>query len=241
MDPNPERQRGGAPRADASAPGGRDAPDHRYQTHVALLLAAAAIATTLIGARTADLSGAASGSWEKAVRTQVKQSALRTESELFVYGDPVVVVTQYQAAQMRADAYAQALERPELTQDERATLAVFSSAERQVALALHDVALHQSGLIGQQGSHDLADLLAHEQRGARGALAGAEQVRAAGDESSKHAVLEAVAALPAAVAFLLGSAAQARPRSAKALLLAGTALLVASIGAAVALEVVPLP
>jgi hypothetical protein len=215
------------------------ASDRRYQTAVAALLAAATVATTLIGARTADLAGAAGGAWEKAVRVQVKQSALRTENELFVYGDPVTVVTQYQAARVRAAAYAEALARGRLTQSERASLAVFASAERQLAAALRGVAVGESAWLRGE-TYDLTGRLAGEQSRAAGASAGVHEVRAAGDTSSRRAVAEALAAVPAALAFLLGSAAQARPRSAKTLLLAGVVVLSISLVAAIVLEAVPL-
>jgi hypothetical protein len=212
----------------------------RHETYVAVLLAAATVATTLIAARTADLAGAAGGSWEQAVRVQIRQSALRTENELYVYGDPVTVVTQYQAARLRAAAYAQALARDGLTQRERASLSVVAAAEQQLAAALRDAAAGETPwLRGSDETYDLDGRLADEQRRSSGALAGAEEVRAAGDESSRRAVVEALAAVPAALAFLLASAAQARRRSARIFLLAGAAMLFLSVGGALALEVVP--
>jgi hypothetical protein len=196
---------------------------------------------TLIAARTAELTGTASGNWEKAVRVQVKQSALQTENELFVYGDPVTVVTQYQAARSQADAYAQALARDELTRTQRAILAAAAVAAQQFAVALRGVAAGETKwLRGQRETYDLAGRLASEQRKTSGALEGAKEVRATGDENSTRAAAEALTVVPAALAFLLGSVAQAWPRNAKILLLAGAMMLFASLAAALALEAVPL-
>ena len=83
---------------------------------------------------------------------------------------------------------------------------------------------------------DVEGRLANEQRATLGAVANPTDVRAAGDSQSRHAVLEVLAAAPAALAFLLGSVAQARPQSAKRLLLAGGLMLSVSLAMAVALE-----
>lgn len=79
-----------------------DAPTSRYQTHIAVLLVAAAVITALIGARTADLAGAAGGKWEKAIRVQAKLGAARTETERYIYGDVVPRVMLFQKHRIRA-------------------------------------------------------------------------------------------------------------------------------------------
>jgi hypothetical protein len=52
---------------------------------VALVLAAAAVAAALVGARVSYLSGVANGSWQSTVRLEVKRSISVVESERYLY------------------------------------------------------------------------------------------------------------------------------------------------------------
>jgi hypothetical protein len=219
---------------DATAPA---ASEIRSRAAIAALLAAAAVTIAVLGARASDLAGAAGGRWEQAVRAQVKQSALKTEDELYVYGDPVTLARQHEAARIRAEEYRRELSRRDLTPAQRASLLALAAVEESVAadrgLAL---AVHLDAAGADGAAFDLAGALARERREGAAALAGAREATAAGDDLSTRAAVEALLVVPAALAFLLGSAARARPQSAGPLLLAGTIALAASLVAAVAAE-----
>jgi hypothetical protein len=219
------------------------AADHRYQTQIALLLAAAAVCVAVLGARTSDFAGSASGKWQSSVRVQVKQSALATEDQLYTYGDPVTMATQYETAWIRANEYRREFARHDLTPSQRDSLTALAAAEEMVAHHFRPAASRIGTRIekGGNGDFNLAKKLSAEQRASQRTVASAQQVRAGGDTQSRRAAFEALLAIPAGLAFLLGSVAQARPQGARFLVRFGAIVLAMTVVAAIAAEIVRFP
>jgi hypothetical protein len=217
------------------------ASERRYQTRIAVLLAAAAVTTGLIGARTANLAGAAGGEWESAVRVQVKGSAARTTGELFVHGDAIPNVASFQKALIRSKEYISELERgDELTSAEFEALRVLALAQTTRAAGLRSSVTREEDYFEDETfeKFDLDRKLADQRRENVSGLEDPADVRTGGDDFSTHAAAEALAGLPAALAFLFGSVAQALGRGRKAVWWAGAIALATSVAAAVTLEVV---
>jgi hypothetical protein len=216
------------------------ASERRYQTHIAVLLAAAALTTALIGARTANLAGAAGGAWETGVRVQAKRGVARTSAEFLVHTAALPNVAKFQEARIRTKEYLRELRRSDLTQVEYEALRVLALVESERTKAMFDAIATEQGYFDEQNydNFDLDRRLADERRESLRGLEDPQEVRAAGDDRSTDAVSEALAGLPAALAILLVSIAQVVSQTRKALLWAGAIALTASITAALALEVV---
>ena len=218
------------------------ASDRRYQTHIAVLLAAAALTTALIGARTANLASAAGGRWETGVRAQVKRGVARTSAEHLVHTSVLPNVTAFQESWIRAKEYLRELKRSDLTRSELEALRLLAQVESSSAEAMFGVLATEKGYF-DGSNYDIFALdrrLADQRQESLRRFEDPKEVRASGDNLSTEAVTEALAGLPAALAILLGSIAQAvrHARKRKAFLWAGAAALATSIAVAITLEVV---
>lgn len=222
------------------------APKREYQTRIAILLAAAAVTTALVGARTANLAGSAGGEWESAVRVEVKRAAARTTAEIFVYGSTVLDVTSYQESLIRSQEYAAAFDSLDelvaLTTPEFEALSILAQLHGEEARSLEEVvARDERYFVGGElgGGFDLQRKLADQRGEDLSAIEMPAAIRAEGDDLSKRGVAEALVGVLAAVAFLLGSVANALGRGRLLAWWAGAAVLAVAVGAAVVLEVAP--
>jgi hypothetical protein len=210
------------------------------QTHVAVLLAAAAITTALIGARTASLHGAAGGEWETGVRAEVRRGAAATTADISVFGSAVINVTHFQEAWIRAKEYLGELaRRDDLRPGERTALEVLAVIEAERAKVKAGLGAREERYFDGYDRFDLERLLADERRRSERRYEDPALLRAAGDVYSRRALAEAVAGLPAAFAFLLVSLAQVLRRGNSIAMGAGAVSIVISIALAVTFEVVP--
>lgn len=224
-------RRGSAPRSVAS--------EGRHATRLALLLAAAALTTCVIGARAGEVLGGAAGQWDKGVRDQAKSSALRIEGEIYVYGDPVARAIQFQKTRIRADELLDELAGPDVDARARDLLKIVANVERSRADDAEKVLADDATFVDASGDYafELARRIDAEQQESRAVSVTAGHDQSAGDELSRRALLEALAAVPAAVAFLLASIAQARRREPTTFVPAlGATMVALSLAAAVALE-----
>jgi hypothetical protein len=215
------------------------APERRFQTQIALLLAAAAVTTALIGARTAYLAGSAGGKWETGVRTQVKRDAAATQAELLVFGNSVPGVARYQEARIRAQEYLLQHIRQlgELTPAESEALLVLAQIESQREKAMSSVVAEERRYLDGD-NYDLDRRLADQRERDLQGFDDVTEVREEGNDLSTRAVAEALAGLPAAFAILLGSLARVLRRGRRAALWGGGLAVASSWVAAIALEVV---
>jgi hypothetical protein len=222
------------------------APGREYQTRIAVLLAAAAVTTALVGARTANLIGSAGGNWESAVREEVKQGAARTTGEILVYGATLPNVTSYQETKIRAEEYLAGV-------DSLDEIFALTSAELDALNDLHriydETAKPMENTFGEDDRYfaagdrtagfDLERKLADQRAADLSSFEDPSQIRAAGDDRSKRGIVAALAGVLAAVAFLLGSVANALVRGKLVAWWAGAAVLAVAIVGAVVLEVAP--
>ena len=119
------------------------APRREYQTRIAILLAAAAVTTALVGARTANLAGSAGGEWESAVRVEVKRAAARTTAEILVYGTTVPNVASYQESLIKSQEYLAGFdsfdELVDLTAAEVEALSVLATVKDEEARSMEEL------------------------------------------------------------------------------------------------------
>ena len=202
------------------------------------MLAAAAVLAAGIGARTSMLSDSAGGSWQSAVRQEVKKSAAAVEDIRFVYAEEAPVAYRVVRARIRAEELRREADRT--TGDARAATAVEALLEESLAEALGS----SSELASQEryaldsGGVDVAKRLADNRQEHPELVAVNPDVpQRQGDEAAEHARLEVAATIPVAVAFLFGAVAQAFPRRRRLMVIVGSAFLLLALAAAIALEV----
>lgn len=197
------------------------------QTTPAILLAAAAILTAVVGARAAMLKGEASGDWDSAVRVEVKQGAADISDESRAHDEAGVAGDIAEGLLRSVELRNQALLADSFTAQ---ALAFESNTSEQVA---RTQGTPDERYFGADGSFDLsgriADLRAQQDIGEPLAP---EQLQEQGDELGRRAALMALAAVPAALAILLGSLAQGFTQRRRLLMALGLVSL--ALGVAVA-------
>jgi hypothetical protein len=176
------------------------------------------------------------------VRVEVKRGAARTAGELLVYGNTLPTVTGFQRTLVRAKEYLAELGRPEgLSFAESEALEVLAQVQVETARSLTESVGSEERYLaaGPEGPFDLRARLADQRRTDVLAIEDPAVIRAAGDDLSKRAAVEASAGLLAAFAFLLASLANALRRGRLVTWWAGAGVLGLAVGAAVVLELVP--
>jgi hypothetical protein len=206
---------------------------------LAILLGAAAILAAVLGARASFLASDSSAAWQQAVRIEVKHAAAMVEDVRFVYGDEAPQAYRVLEARVRSQAFSDAAD--PATGQIRAVLLAEAFTHEQVAAALEpssELARDPRYRL-PDGSVDVARRLADQRASAPDLVAlDPEAAQASGDRLASHALLILAAALPLGFTFLLGALARAFPRGRRSFLLAGTAALVGSLVAALAVELV---
>jgi hypothetical protein len=203
---------------------------------LAILLALAAAVAAVLGARAAVVSSSASGTWQTAVREEVKRSAALVEDVRYVYAVEAAVALRSAAAAVEADELRQSagsLGDPEKTAAESQAFVRQTSAD---ALA-GAFDLTKDRRYHEGDGYDVAARLADVRNEHPDLVAldpGATMDK--GGEDSQHGWRLVAATIPAAVAFLCGSLAQGFPRYRSPLMVAGFAFLVLAAGAAVLVE-----
>jgi hypothetical protein len=140
------------------------------------------------------------------VRVEVKRGAARTAGELLVYGNTLPTVTGFQRTLVRAKEYLAELGRPEgLSFAESEALEVLAQVQVETARSLTESVGSEERYLaaGPEGPFDLRARLADQRRTDVLAIEDPAVIRAAGDDLSKRAAVEASAGLLAAFAFLL--------------------------------------
>lgn len=215
--------------ADATSAGGKRGP--------AILLALTAVAVVVIGARASLVSSSASEAWQEAVRQQVKQAAAYVEDIRYVYDDEVPRAVRIMEARFRAQELTASTEGLSGPSEE----AVFMEQLLQSGLAkdLESVSKLTSDPryttdFGFDTARRLSDI-----RSENPELVSVDPDRrqAQGDLASRHAVRLVGATTVIAVAFLVGSLAQAFQPYRRPLLRVGSSFLLVGMGLAILTEV----
>ena len=209
-----------------------------FEVRVAILLAAAAIAAGVIGARRDDFAGGASGQWSRAVRVEIKRSVATVSADQLIYGTAVPNVAQLQQATVQAKAYLAELgSSPGLTAAERDALGVRARIEYTRSIALARTTSADAGYFGADhySRFDLRRALLDERHDSVRGLEDPDAVQADGNRLSTFSIADGVAEILVAVVVLLASIAVARGGR-SAVLRAGIAVLVLAGAVLVAVE-----
>lgn len=210
-----------------------------FDIRVALLLAAAAIAAGITGARRDDLAGGAGGQWAKAVRVEIKRGVATTSADQLVYGTTVPNVAQLQQATVQAKAYlAELASDPGLTGAERDALRMRAQIgyTRSIELAQTGINARYFGP-DHYSRFDLKRALGDQRRDSVRGLENPGAVRREGDRLSRFSLADGLAELLVAVVVLLASVAVAVQGARTVALRAGVAVLAVSGAVLVAVEV----
>jgi hypothetical protein len=204
---------------------------------VALLLAAAAIVAAIVAARASFISSAASGSWQSAVRTEVKRAAAAVEDIRFLY--------QSEAGPAFAIAKSRLLE-DELRKAAAAQQGPVHDAllrEADVQAGVISALLPASELASgpayalSSGGFDLGGRIADLRASAPDLVAlDPDSIQAAGDRSAGEGVRLTGAAIPISIAVLFGALAQSFVTRRRDLLIAGWIALAIGAGWAITVE-----
>jgi hypothetical protein len=210
-----------------------------FEVRVAALLAAAAIATGVIGARRDDFAGGASGQWARAVRVEITRSLAETSADQLVYGTTVPNVAELQQATVQAKAYLAELgNTPELTAAEREALGVRARIEYTRSIALARTTAADAGYFGADhySRFALGRALLDTRRDSVRGLEDPHAVQEDGDRLSTFSIADGLAEILVAVVVLLASISVARSAGRSAALRAGIAVLVLAGAVLVAVE-----
>lgn len=204
---------------------------------LALLLAVAALFAGALGARASLLASSASGSWQQAVRQEVKVAAAAVEDIRFVYGDEAAQAFRVVEATIRGQEYRAAAD--QRTGYGRAVLLAEAAAQdqlREILISASDVA-KEPRYARDDGTYDLG-LRLRDQRNTRPDLVAIrpDAPQAEGDRLARKAVMETAVSVPVALTFLFGSLAQGFPRRRRPLLALGTIALAVGVAAAAFIE-----
>lgn len=206
---------------------------------VAILLAAAAVATAVIGGRAAFMSADASSNWQASVRSQVKQAAAYVEDIRYLYTVETPQAVQVAEAQARAKELAAAARSS--TGQNQSLLTVEQSIAANVAgtlspnFALTADPKYQLPGGGFDVTRRLADI-----RNENPALVALDPggIARVGDHFALRSIRLVACTVLVAGAFLFGALAQGFRRLRRPFLGVGTLLLAAGVVAAVVVEVV---
>ncbi|MGA3056469.1 MAG: hypothetical protein ABSE70_00315 [Candidatus Limnocylindrales bacterium] len=205
------------------------------QRGVALLLAAAAVAAAVVGARVSFVSGDASGHWQSTVRLEVKRSTGAQENVRYLYETEVPVAIQI----LRSRLVLQKLEAIPAAQGGTSdVVAIEKSVQTEILRALEpslDLTKPAYSLSG--GGVDLGKRLADLRAAEPDILAvDPNAAQAAGNRLSNKAVLMSLALVPFGVCGMLGALAQAFASRRRVLLRSGAVTLAAGLLLALAVE-----
>jgi hypothetical protein len=204
---------------------------------VAILLALAAVMAAIAGTRASFTASSAGDARQSAVREQVKRAAATVENVRYVYFAQAPVAFRASIHGVLADELEVDLRR--VSGSVRSLLAVEASAQRQTAEALREGIEAAVGSEFRSGDgYDLARFLASEEAQYPDLLAlDPDGWQARGDDLGRRAAFEVGVTIPVAVAFLFGALGQGFVRRRRLFLGIGTFFLIASVGLAVAVEV----
>lgn len=208
---------------------GTERRDELLQRAGAILLALAAIVGVAWGTRASLVSSSASDAWQSAIRQEVKRAAAVVEDVRYVYVVEGPQALDVFAARIRAKELRKAAARARGT--ERAALTVEAEAletyASQVAKSVEAAAARYRTSIG---GFDHARRLA-DQRAKNPDLRDIdpEDAQEAGDRLSRKSLLEMLATVPAAFAFMLGAVSEGFRRGRALLLALGAFSLAASV------------
>jgi hypothetical protein len=205
---------------------------------VAILLAIAAVAAALIGARASMISNDANDTWQSALRTAEKRSAGVMNDTQYLYEVELPIAAKALQARLVADQLASAA--PGQSPDVAQALNVEAGVQGQMA----DTYGRQVDLSKDpkytlpSGGFDLGKRMA-DIRAENADLANLDPdaIRAAGDALANKAVLLTYALLPTSFGALLGVLAQPLRRYRTWLLLGGSAATAGGVAMAIAVEV----
>ena len=212
--------------------------ERRHGPGVAILLAAAAVATAVIGGRAAFLSADASTNWQSSVRLQAKEAAAYVEDIRYLYTVEVPQAVRLAEAQARSEELGRAaastsgLPQSLLTVDQHVEDAVVNALTPTFPLTADPTYRIGPG-------YDLGRRLA-DVRNQNPELVNMHPERTSrlGDRFADRSIHLVAATVLVAGAFLLGSLAQGFPRRRRPFLAGGTVLLAAGLVAAVVAEAV---
>ena len=210
----------------------------RGHSGVAILLALAAVAAAVIGARASMVSSDANDSWQSALRTEVKRSAAAINDVQSLYLNDLPVAVQVLRAKELAESM-QAAQAGQTPAVQRA-LALEASVDGQLVDALTS----SSDLAGGSayalpaGGYDLGKRLADIRARSPDLVAlNPDAIEATGDRLAQKALLLTFALIPTGLCALLGVLAQPLRRYRRQLLGSGIVALCAGVAMAVGVEV----
>jgi hypothetical protein len=224
--------------------GGAAAPVEPTAAHeggkraVAILLATAAVLAAIIAAQASFLSSSASGDWQSALRTEVKRSAGALEDIRYLYQTELPMAVQIlQARALQAELQAAGSGATSAVQQ---ALAIEAQVQADLLAAMEptsDIATKSQYALAS-GGLDLGKRLADIRAQAPDIVAlDPDSLQATGDSLANKARLLTLAALPIAVAALLGVLAEPFRRRRRILLAGGTIALAVGATMAIAVQV----
>ncbi len=230
--PPPE---GAAPVVPAPPPDLQPAPATPERGHigVALLLAAVSIVAAIVGARVSFISSEGSGSWQSALRLEVKRSAGAQETVRYLYQDELPLAIDI----IRGRLVLHELQSAAATQtgSTRLALEIEASLQTEILRALEPSQdLTKSTYALPSGGVDLGKRLADLRAADPAQFAiDPDASQATGDKSSEKARYMTLSLVPLGFCALLGALAQVLARQRRLLLPCGTVAL--AIGTVMAL------
>jgi len=194
---------------------------------VAIVLAATAVVAAILGARASLVSSSASGSWQSAIRQEVRRAAGTVEDLRFTYEVEGRQAFRVLTAETLADRYRRQADAA--TGATRSYLLLEAEAQENVVRSI----VESSAIAAdpryrtEDGRFDLALRLA-DNRAENPELVTTDpdDPQAAGDDAADEAVLLVASTVPVAVAFLFGVLGQGFPNRRRAFLAAGVVFLV---------------
>jgi len=205
---------------------------------VVIVLAFAAVAVALIAARAWALSSDASGSWQQALRQQVKSGAAVVEEARFVYADEARGAFRIAQARVREDEYRKAAAAQ--TGPVRDALLFEADVQAQISAAMVSSSelAHNERYARPDGGYDVILRLA-DQRALDPALMALDPdaTEALGDRAARKAVAMMATTLPVGFTFVFGALAQPVMRLRRYLLVAAIGSLISGVILAVVVEV----
>lgn len=204
---------------------------------VAIVLALTAVLAAVLAGRASLVSSSASGSWQSAVRSEVKRAAAAIEDIRYTYTTEAPVAFSFARANILSEEFRSRAEG--LPADAASRLRQEAAAQAAVIDNLAGAAESVDARYAtDDGGFDIA-LRLSDNRSANPDLVTVDPGRPqkAGDRASRHARLTMATTIPVAVAFLCGALAQGVPRRRRPFILLGIAFLAIGLVAASVVEV----
>jgi len=205
---------------------------------VVWLLVASAVLAAVIGVRSQIVDSNGSGSYDSAVRQDVKRGAGTVEDLRFIYSEEGPTAFRVAEARIRADELRRAargksgLEASYLKGEAGAQDQIVKTLEPTVALTSDDK------YEGRGDSYDLLRRLADKRKDHPDLLrVNPDATEKVGYDSAKASTLLTAATIPVGFAFLFGSLTEGFPRRRRPLLVAGWVCLAVGVVFAIVVEV----